>query len=44
VGESDVNVLQREIVLRKLLQTQNDGILGCILNPRALGDERGSDL
>lgn len=44
VGKSDVNMLQREIILRKLLQTQDDGILGGVLNPRALGDKRSSDL
>lgn len=44
VGKSDVDMLQREIILRKLLQAQNDSILGGVLNPRALGDKRSSDL
>lgn len=44
VGKSDVNMLQREIILGKLLETQDDGILGGVRNPRALGDKRSSDL
>ena len=44
VGESDVDVLKREILLGQLLQTQNDGILRCVLNPRTLRDERRSNL
>jgi hypothetical protein len=44
VGKGDVNMLQREIILRKLLQAQDDGILGGVLNPRALSDKRSSDL
>jgi hypothetical protein len=33
VGKSDVDVLQREVVLGKLLETQDDGVLGRILDP-----------
>lgn len=44
VCESDVDVLQREVILRQLLETQNDGILRRILNPGALLDQRRADL
>jgi hypothetical protein len=44
VGESDVDMLEREVVLGELLQTQNDGILRRILDPRSLLDERGANL
>lgn len=44
VGESDVDVLEGEVILGELLQTQNDGILRRILDPRSLLDERGTDL
>jgi hypothetical protein len=44
VGESDVDVLEREVILRELLQTQNDGVLGRILDPRSFLDERGTNL
>jgi hypothetical protein len=44
MGESNVNVLQREVLLGQFLQAQNDGILGCVLDPGALGNKRSSDL
>lgn len=44
VRESDVDVLEGEVILGEFLQTQNDGILGRILDPRSLLDERGTDL
>ena len=44
VGESDVDVLEGEVILGELLQTQNDGILRRILDPRSLLDKRGTDL
>lgn len=44
VGESDVDVLQREVVLGKLLETQDNGVLGRILDPRALLNKGSSNL
>jgi len=44
VGESDVDVLEREVILGEFLQTQNDGVLGRILDPRSFLDETGTDL
>jgi hypothetical protein len=44
VGKSDVDVLQREVILGKLLETQNDSILGGILDPGTFRDERSTDL
>jgi hypothetical protein len=44
VCESDVDVLQGEVILRQLLETQNDGILRGILNPGSLLDQRRTDL
>lgn len=44
MGESDVDVLQRKVIFGQLLQTQNDGILRRILNPRSLLNQRRSDL
>ena len=44
VGESDVHVFEGEVILRELLQTQNDGVLGRVLDPRSFLDERGTDL
>lgn len=44
VGESDVDVLQGEVILGQLLETQDNGILGRILDPRALLNEGSSDL
>lgn len=44
VCESDVDVLQREVILWQLLETQNDGILGRILNPGSFLDQRRTDL
>lgn len=33
VGKCDVDVLQREVIFGKFLQTQDNGILGGILDP-----------
>ena len=44
VCESDVDVLQREVILWQLLETQNDGILRGILNPGSLHDQRRTNL
>lgn len=44
VSESDVDMLQREFLFRQLLQTQNDSVLGRILDPRAFRNERSTDL
>lgn len=44
VRESDVDVLQGEVILGQLLETQDNGILGRILDPRALLNEGSSDL
>jgi hypothetical protein len=44
VGESDVDVLEGEVILGQLLETQDNGVLGRILDPRALLNEGSSDL
>lgn len=44
VREGDVDMLQREVRLGQLLETQDVGILGSILLPGAFLDERRSDL
>lgn len=44
MGERDVHVLQWEIILRELLQTQNVGILRRILDPGAFADEASTNL
>jgi hypothetical protein len=33
VGKSDMDVLQREIILGQLLETQDNSVLGRILDP-----------
>jgi hypothetical protein len=44
VGESDVDVLQREVIFGQLLEAKNDGILRRILNPGSLLNQRSSNL
>jgi hypothetical protein len=44
VGKSDVDVLQREVVLGQLLEAQNDGVLRRILDPGTFLDKRSSNL
>lgn len=44
VGESDVDVLEGELLLGELLQTQDDGVLGGIGDPGALSNERSTNL
>jgi hypothetical protein len=44
VCEGNVNVLEREFLLRELLEAENIGVLGGILHPRSFFDERSADL
>lgn len=44
VGKSNMDVLEREVILGKFLQTQDDGVLGGVRDPRALGNKGSSYL
>lgn len=44
VGECDVDMLKREVILRQLLETKDNGVIGRIPCPRSFLDKRSTDL
>lgn len=44
MGKCDVDMLKGEVILRQLLEAENNGVLGRILDPRSLLDERSTNL
>jgi hypothetical protein len=42
--KGDMNMLKGEVILGELLETQDEGVLGGILHPRAFFDQLSSDL
>lgn len=44
VGECDVDMLEGEVILRQLLEAEDNRVLGRILDPRSLLDKRSTNL